>query len=603
MPLVLVLIADKDIEVLDPAGIAALCSAFEEAYGLRIPPQPMMAIVGRAKSLGYVTVRDGKHVPVKSKIAGLGFDKVRQAQTALWTKTLASFRVFAEDMGSRLSDAQADRALLFLLKERDRDILMGSSDGSVLPALDEGDDHVFMASRFVAWAYEGDRESFDFAVSFATGHLLASAILNWNLEDYTGGLPGLYVYLDAPVVLQLAGITVPERQAATAEMLVLLQSLGVVLNVFEHSLQEAASSLDHAHEWVDSPRYDPLKAGQAARFLVDNGWTRSEVDEAIARLPLVVEAAGIIRRDVPRPDTMITHQIDEQALEKRIVADYRAANPHFSYARMKPTILLDIKSIASIFKLRKGRQATSLEDAKYVFVTCNGQLARISRHFEREEEGYGSRSIPCCVTDVFLGTLAWLASPANGQTSNVRRVVADCLAAMQPSPALVARMMAELKTMQTRNEIPMDLYNAVRVDPAARRELVELTQNDVSRFSAQTVTEMLQVYREQREREVLEEFEGERNAHRDTAADLAGYRTHIAKIARVVAAAVGAVVLVLCTIAFALAGWFGPVENGLRLVAVILGATGLGSVPFSARARGFVYKWTLAALTPRGRNV
>lgn len=599
VPLVLGCIADQGIKQLDPDGLKELCDAFEVRYGLRVPPQPMMAIINRARKLGYIRFRSGAaYEPVPGKLAGLPFQGVREEQKAAWERTLRKFMSFADDMGQSLSERQADRALLSVLRDRDEAILTGSTGESILPPLD-ADDHEYLANSFIAWAYEADKDSFDFVVSFATGHLLASAVLNWNLHDYAGGLPGLHVYLDAPIILQLAGITVPARQEATVEFLALLRSLNVVLLVFEHSVQEAVSLLENAAEWIDNPRYDPLKnRSQTTRFVVDDGWTHGEVDDAIASLHGVLEEAGVSRRAAPGPAVLKQHQIDEAELERQIVENYRATNPSFSYPAVKPTILLDIKSVGAIHKLRKGRQSASLADANVVFATLNCQLARVVSKYERENETYGVRSIPTCVTEVFLGTLAWLTSPSQGAASNVRRVVADCTAALQPTPALVARMLAELKAMEARSEITPALYDAVRVDPTARRQLVELTQNDVAQFTAQTAFELIREYQDAHAAQVLAQFETEREKHRTTAQSLDDFQGHMEVIARRLAVGVGVVVFLVATAAFILADMFGDRSALARWVSAVIGALGFASIPFSVAAKGYVYQLTLQLLTP-----
>ena len=602
VPLVAEVMRSHEIGPLGPEGLQELCDRFEADYGLRIPPQPMMTIVNRAKQSGFVKVVAGVHVPDMAAVEALRFEEVRREQRVLWVRTLDSFQAFAEGMDAHLSEAQAEHALLSFLKEQDCEILMSSEGESILPPVPSDRHHEFLASCFVAWALEGDRPSFDFVVAFATGHLLASAILNWGLQDYTGGLPGLYVYLDAPIILQLAGITIPARQAATQELLGLLKGQGVVLAVFEHSVEEAIMLLDHTIEWIDNPRYDPLHASQASRFVVDNGWTKEQVEEAIARLQRDVREAGILRRAAPRADVLQQFQIDESALESAIVAEYRSTNAGFNYANTKATILIDIKSLAAIHKLRHGQHSASLEDAKYVFMTTNAQLTRVSRKFDQDSEGYARRSVPCCVTDVFLGTLAWVKSPAAGEATNVRRVVADCIAALQPTPALVARMLRDLKEMESRREISPELHNAVRVDPVARRQLVELTENNVDRYTAQTLPELIREYEAHHEAEVLQQFSEERQVARRDAEAVRDYEEHTRSIARSVSLAIGLVVFAVLTGVIVSMEVSRQSNTTLTIVMAALGAASLTTVPFSWKARGLVYALVKQSLTPRRRR-
>lgn len=493
VPLVAQLTLDEGNEDLGPEGVAKLCDDFERVYGLRIPHYPMISIARLGQSDGLFQLVGGKTVPNRAAIEALGIHRLREEQTVRWNALVKAFIGFAEAIGRHVSDEQADFALLRLIKSNDVEIVL-PPEGPLQPDAHSTDRLELLARLFFADAYERDPESFSFLADLATCHLLASTVLHWNANTYEGGLKNLRVYIDVSPVLSLTGIEeIPARIDATVELLKLLDDLGCILCVFEHTVDEAVSLIENAAEWIDDPNYQRELAPRASRFIHERGWTKSQVNEWIASLRPRLNAANVTPTSAPAPTVEHPDEISQQELEQSIVEEYEHTGP-VDMARKAKTIRRDVESIAAIYRIRNGQVVTELKSARAVLMTTNSALAHAARTFERAH-GHSNSSIPACLTDRLLGTVAWLHSPAAGRTVNVKQVLADTMAAIQPTPELLGQLKKYLDARLADGSVTEQEYQAIVVDPAARRLLAQVTLNDPLAFRGQTAEEYLDAYR------------------------------------------------------------------------------------------------------------
>lgn len=599
VPFAVHLAHDGNLGDLGPEGLSVLCDSFQKSYGIRVPYHVMTSVIQRAKRLGFVALSaDGTHYAVDAARAdGLGFDEKVESNNLRWNKLIAELRDFCESQGCALSEAQAETGFLGFLKSHDADILLATNAESVLPRFPFTEEHVFLANAFIS-SLDGESGSgtLDFVVELALGHALASTIMNWNMPDMVGHMNGLYVYIDTPLVLQLMGLSVQPRVDAAREFLEVLQVRGAVVCAFEHVIEEAIDLVNGSKSWIGDPNFKPQFAGQTALFIVDNGWTVLQVEKCIAGLDQLLEELSIHKVSAPAAMALKEHQISEQNLTDCIVTEYKQRVRGFSYHERQWTIQRDVWSIAAIHKLRKGRRSAQLGKARHVFVTANVGLALASRHFEEGEGDFTARTIPACITDTLAATIAWIEAPDLGRRMSTRRVIAQALAAVQPSQAMLTRLYAELAARRDTGTIDPAEYRALVADPLAREVLAQTTRNDPTRYNAQTTQEVIDEYRVRYERQAAAALEAERLLHKGTQGQLSSYRSRNEVIARRIAVAVGAAVGLFGVAVIVFAAWKSQVA--WTVVGAILGILGGSVYLVSVKATGWVYAAVLRVLTP-----
>ena len=141
----------------------------------------------------------------------------------------------------------------------------------------------------------------------------------------------------------------------------------------------------------------------------------------------------------------------------------------------------DKESIAAVFRLRRGRVFTAIEDCRALFVTANRELAYSTRRFA--DFNYQIGVIPVSLTDYEVTNLVWLKSPTVAPNLPRKRLIADCYAAIQPGEHLWMRYLTTIDRLEEEGKITSDQYFVLRHSIQAKSELMDLTLGDEVAFT------------------------------------------------------------------------------------------------------------------------
>jgi hypothetical protein len=500
--------------------VSRLREDFREEYGLAIPYYPMITILTRARKRGLIRKHQGAWEPIREAVVRLDFTALATEHQQKQQRVLRAFGEFCKrDCKMALERDEAESALMSFLKRHDLDVLCASQERSVLPEVRSPKSHLFLASKFVKWAWLSDREVFAYIVDMAIGHLLANAILYGGVERLGARLDGARFYLDTRLILRLRGIDGPELQTASADLLSTLRQQGGLVCLFRHTYDEATGILNACLRWVEDPSYDPARASNALMFFVDRGYKRTDVETFVVKTDGALRDLGveIVERPDPSVDTM--YQIDEKALHDIIVQTYQEFSPWFEELDKELTLWRDVNSISAVYKLRRMSSPRTIKEAKHIFITTNSALACAARRFDAREEGDRLR-IPACLTDIFIGTVLWLQRPATGPPVNSARIIAECYAALRPSVELLRELADSTDRLREQGEISEDEYFALRTSREGRELLADATMGDPANFTPQTPAQILREMKFRIKTEAEEKHREERATHEQTRAEL-----------------------------------------------------------------------------------
>lgn len=481
----------------DAIHVNEVCADFTKEYGLIIPYHPMISILNRARKRGIFQKYHHELHPVKDKTVELDITETSQEQARQHDKVIEEFIRYAKgNYQLEISEQDAGLAFLAMLQKRDLDIIFAAEEGKLFPELPSKRDHQFVLNRFIQYAHEFEPELFSFILNMAIGHILANAILYADFTKFEGKLESINFYFDTRFMLRALGTEGKERQQHYIEFLSLLLEEKAVLRVFRHTYDEIMTILNTCLNWVENPAYDPTKASIACNFFIQNAYKESDVERFIVGADSFLRQNKIEVVDAPDPNQYKIYQIDENELQNVIAERYKKGYPWFDEVEAKGTLLRDIKSISSIYRLRMGRRPHSLQKVASMFVTTNAPLAHASNVFQRAQ-GNGGFIYPACITDVFLGTLVWLQSPARVTSINRKKMIADCYAAVQPSKIMVKKYRQEIEKLRTEGKIGENEYYLLRTHRAALNLLEEKTLGDPDNFTEKTFEEILELVRQE----------------------------------------------------------------------------------------------------------
>jgi hypothetical protein len=495
--------------------VQQVCTDFYEKYGLKIPYQPMSAILGRARHRGLLMKSEGKFVPVPdvlvrwdmtSKVADQERN-ITQLVTALCDHAVTKHKV-------ALTSEQAEEALVAYMSLHDLDVLFATQASSVLPEVRSTRSTRHIVNSFAKHICATSSGLFKQLVDMAIGHVLACAIL-YDVHALSGKLTGVHLYFDTGVLLRLVGAEGPAREAAYKEFARLVRTSGATLHVFNHTYDEVMGVLNHCRIWVERGDYDPSLANLALRRFVEEGARASDVEAMMARVPGVLESHGITTQALPIAPSQQTFQVDEAQLKNLIVEEYKKYRQWFQEAEREFTIARDVNSISAVHRLRCGQPAHTMGSAGHAFVTCNSTLAYAAKRFEHEVLGL-SGEVPAVLTDTFIGTALWLQSPIESSGLSAKRLVAECSAALQPDAQLVGLLVRAARKLLDKGDITQDEFYVLRGSRVAHELLADKTLADPDNFTEKTVLEILEEIRREYAARGEVKLQEERVAHERT---------------------------------------------------------------------------------------
>ena len=495
VPFLATLLGTRDINRFERDDIQWICEQFEEEFGLALPYFPMLYILNRCVRQGLLTRSDHGFTVSAEKANDLSISQKRDSYIRKEQALIQGFIEYAQTTYQETIDADTtEMVMLDFLHRFDIEILISrNGPGSALPERPKGHRNrpvFYIFSRFVINAYEAHQEDFRTLCDMALGNMITSAILQEGYNYRSDTVRNVNVYIDTPIILRLIGTSGNEQAATFLQLIAEIRERGAKMWIFEHTRQESLQILEGARSWVGRADFDPQLASRTALYFRQQGFTDSQIEMFILRLDDVLSAHGIeVYRDHPYVENR-EHQIDERRIEQVIQNLYHESDSRFDRDMHHDRVLKDVASIAAVARLRGGVQPVLMKDAEHVFLSNNWTLSRASREVLGSRTG--SRFVPVCVTDVFLGTLLWVDSPQKARVSYSCRLVAECYAAMAPDAALEGQIVRVARRLRDEGRIGKDDYVLLTMSSVTKDLLSEKTLSDPEAVNSDTAFEVLE---------------------------------------------------------------------------------------------------------------
>ncbi|HEX6506879.1 MAG TPA: hypothetical protein VF221_04530 [Chloroflexota bacterium] len=555
-------------------AVGDLQRAVDEEFKLRIPQHALTAILKRARAEGYVVAEQHTYRPVATKIAASEFGRIQAAAVRSYEDIIEGLKNFVrESTDQTWTTKQAEDALLDRLRQR-RFQLRTNGNGDVVTGADSGRGNRFLTAQYVARLREESSSLLDQIKPLAQGYMIANALYVPDLGTIQRRFHGTSVYLDTPLLIYALGFNGAAREEPALELLKLLYEVGANVKCYRHTLEELEGALRACSSHVKRGPGVALRgpALETVQYLVAAKVSSSDLELAIARLDRSLDALNV--RVVQTPGhTQHEHVIDEKGLRDAITAV-------MTWYR-ENALERDVTSVAAVVRERAGHVPLRVEDSRAIFVTSNARLAQVVTQFFEEGKGTG---VPPLITDYTLTTLLWLKRPTRAPELPVKRLIADCYAAIQPDEALWSAFEDDLDRLQQQGSASMDDVYDLRYSMTAKKELMGLTRGDAEIYSAGTALDVLAKVKAVREesarKEVAQQLETAESDRRRAEAvaqrrseqlwlQRQSIDSRASRWARLVARVIGA----SAACVFALGAWeatpWGAGALGLRVVGVL----------------------------------
>lgn len=495
VPFVATLTKKKRYAELDTSNLRPFLDDFKAEFGLSIPHHPMLTILERAKKREIFERKFSKLIPIEKNVLKYDFSDITVKKEAELNKVLTEFIKFCKDKFSvTVTETEAQDALNSFLRNHDLEVLFASQDKTLLPESKASKQLKYLMCSFFNAIKTEAPQLFGYILEINIGHVLANTILyDKGFNNFSGHLRKLALYLDSRYIFRLLGVEGIEYERVYVDLTNSMIEQEAELFVFRHTTDEILGIFRNCLHWINSANYDPTKANTALLYFVNNGKTESDIHQYIATFEDRLKEYKIQVIDAPDFSKTPDFQIDEAKLKTMIVESYKR-NMYFNETDKQSTIDRDIKSISAINHLRRGCKPQTLKNAGSIFVTPNSTLAFVNKKYE-EEAFEGKTYIPACLTDIFVGTLVWMQSPMKWIRINQKKLLADCMAAIQPDDLFIKKMAAEAKKLKDSGKVSADEFLAVSRSYLIQEMLMKETLGDPDEVNGASIEEVLKKIR------------------------------------------------------------------------------------------------------------
>lgn len=243
----------------------------------------------------------------------------------------------------------------------------------------------YIFGRFAEWLSINRPEQFAYLSEIRNQAIIAELIL--NLFDPSQSKPNLgllNVYLDSPIVMDLVGLSGPDRKRHSEFLVQSIKDSGAILLIAAPHLDEIYSNIDGVMKNLPFNRFGPTA-------------------DALRRGQVSEDAIAIIRSSLPRRIEDAGVKIDESIENHLKRSPLDESFSQLFYSRIQATYRnltacdRDIDVVRGVMGRRGTAHPLRLQNAKAIFVTQNAVLANQANILIREEMGYKIGVVPLVI--------------------------------------------------------------------------------------------------------------------------------------------------------------------------------------------------------------
>lgn len=349
-------------------------------------------------------------------------------------------------------------------------------------------------ASFLEYILEQDRSLLNILQKIVKGHMIYVAIYSQDIKeaDISQKFNNLYIYFDTIFIFYLLGYGGEYYKEFANQTYELLKGLGANLRCFTHNYDEVHGILVNCERQLklgDKGNFDKLE------WFIDNGCTPTDVALMISSLENNISKLMdiVATPDYNNPITNIDWVTFTDYLDNRI-----------SYRKEK-ALTNDVESIAAIFRLRKGLNATTIENCNAVFVTTNTRLIKTVHNYKKEHVD-DMRGLMPCISDYEIANIAWLKSPAQ-QGKIVDKSIRFAASILQePSPEFWNKFIKEIDKYRDSGELKDADVIELKYQLYSRKNAGSYFEEDEERINLTSIQEWLRIIHEEQHKEILKEL-------------------------------------------------------------------------------------------------
>lgn len=304
----------------------------------------------------------------------------------------------------------------------------------------------YLCARFTKHLADSNSPDIGDLCKLASIGLLTEVVQDFNKPVTAINQSDLIIYLDAPVAMDLLGLSGNQAKANVDLILNELLRIGCKIRMFRVSIEElrrvlrailSRNQIERTGQTAMAIRRGELNERYAAEV-------RDDPDHFLEQLNI-----GIVDQTLAQFPGQHSFFTGDQynALEAAVTW----------HADPKPREH-DATTVTLVMRRRGEVRSRDLFKAKHIFVTRNGYLAQLARRFCIDSGLIGNAQMPPAIHQRQLATLAWLRTGLSHNSEVPKRyLLAACERVLSIKRGVVEKARAEAKKLSTQQSAQLDL--------------------------------------------------------------------------------------------------------------------------------------------------
>ena len=305
----------------------------------------------------------------------------------------------------------------------------------------------YLCARFVKHLFDQKSDHIAELCRLASVGLLTEVVQDFHKPTTQIKKTQLSVYLDAPVAMDLLGVSGKEAAENIRPIIKTLQEVGATVRIFRVSIDELQGALDAILR-----RSPPERTGPTADAIRKNQVLEAYVRQ-VARDPetaLSEHNIAVINRSLDQFPN------EHQHFTKDNYQDFfTSLNWHYEIRRREH----DATIITQIMRMRAGRSARDIFQTKHILVTRNALLCQSARLFCTAHDILDNNSVGPALHQRQLAAAVWLRTGLNGIQQDIPRhyLLAACERVLELKKGVVDQVRLVARSLTPEKAQQLDL--------------------------------------------------------------------------------------------------------------------------------------------------
>jgi len=305
----------------------------------------------------------------------------------------------------------------------------------------------YLCARYVRHLHDHKSPYISDLCQIAAIGLLTEVVQDFRKPITSVNNTNICIYLDAPVALDLLGVSGKAAAENIRPIISQLQQIGASVNIFKVSVDELRHALDAVLRRPPTQRTGPT-ADSLRRNEVLEAYVRSVANDP----ETVLQSMGVkvVARKLDQYPGEYEHFTDQQYREL-----FDGMKWHTEVSRREH----DSTIVGLILRMRKGSGSRDLFQTRHILITRNAFLAQFVRRFCIDNDLIDAKCVPPVIQQRQLATAVWLRTGlnVNGEDVPRRYLIAACEKVLELKKNVVDQVKATASKLTPETARQLDL--------------------------------------------------------------------------------------------------------------------------------------------------